>query len=144
MSSIWADMLVAQLCPTLCSPVDCSPLGSSVHGILQARILEWVAMPFFRGSSGCRGQTCISCFSCTAGRFFTTEPPGKHSSQRQVAESPRIKIRSKHGDSNSQQAKIMTQISARTWFNGSSGGNASLGGGWVVNSFLDIFLYVAA
>ena len=38
----------------------------------------------------------------------------------------------------------MTQISARTWLNGSSGGNASLGGGWVVNSFLDIFLYVAA
>ena len=38
--------LVAQLCPTLCNPMDCSPPGSSVHGILQARILEWVAMPF--------------------------------------------------------------------------------------------------
>ena len=39
-------MLVAQLCPTLCDPVDCSPPGSSVHGILQAGILEWVALPF--------------------------------------------------------------------------------------------------
>ena len=40
-----------QLCPILCDPVDCSPPGSSVHGILQARILEWVAMPSFRGCS---------------------------------------------------------------------------------------------
>ena len=37
--------------PTLCNPMDCSPPGSSVHGILQARILEWVAIPFSRGSS---------------------------------------------------------------------------------------------
>ena len=45
---IWflALVLVAQSCLTLCNPVDCSPLGSSVHGILQARILEWVAIPF--------------------------------------------------------------------------------------------------
>ena len=42
---------VAQSCPTLCDPRDCSPLGSSVHGILQARILEWVAISFSRGSS---------------------------------------------------------------------------------------------
>ena len=41
--------LVAQSCPTLCDPVDCSPMGSSVHGILQARILEWVAILFPRG-----------------------------------------------------------------------------------------------
>ena len=40
-----------QSCPTLCDPMDCSPPGSSVHGILQARILEWVAMPSSRGSS---------------------------------------------------------------------------------------------
>ena len=39
-------VLVAQLCPALCDPMDCSPPGSSVHGILQARILEWVAIPF--------------------------------------------------------------------------------------------------
>ena len=42
---------VAQSCPTLCNPVDCSPPGSSVQGILQAQILEWVAIPFSRGSS---------------------------------------------------------------------------------------------
>ena len=41
---------VAQSCPTLFDPMDCSLPGSSVHGILQARILEWVAIPFFRGS----------------------------------------------------------------------------------------------
>ena len=44
-------MPVAQSCLTLCDPVDCSPPGLSVHGILQARILEWVAIPLFRGSS---------------------------------------------------------------------------------------------
>ena len=44
-------VLVAQLCLTLCDPMDCSPPGSSVHGILQARILEWVAISFSRGSS---------------------------------------------------------------------------------------------
>ena len=42
---------VAQLCPTLCNPMDCSPPGSSIHGIFQARVLEWAAIPFSRGSS---------------------------------------------------------------------------------------------
>ena len=42
---------VTQSCPTLCNPMDCNPPGSSVHGILQARILEWIAMSFSRGSS---------------------------------------------------------------------------------------------
>ena len=45
---------------TLCDPMDCSPPGSSVHGILQARMLEWVAIPFSRGSSWCRDQTRVS------------------------------------------------------------------------------------
>ena len=44
-------VLVTQSCPTLCDPMDCSPPGSSVHRILQARILEWVAMPSSGGSS---------------------------------------------------------------------------------------------
>ena len=44
-------LLVTQSCQTLCDPMDCSPPGSFVCGILQARILEWVAIPFFRGSS---------------------------------------------------------------------------------------------
>ena len=64
---------VAQSCPTLCDPMDCSPPGSSVHGILQARTLEWVAIPSSRGSSRPRDQTKVCCF---AGGFFTTEPPG--------------------------------------------------------------------
>ena len=61
-----------QSCPTLC--VDCSPSGFSVHGILQARKLEWVAMPSSRGYSQPRDWTWVSCI---AGRFFTTELPGK-------------------------------------------------------------------
>ena len=66
-----------QSCPTLCDSTDCSPPGSSVHGILQARILEWVAMPSSSGSSQPRNQTPVSCGSCTAGGFFTAEPLGK-------------------------------------------------------------------
>ena len=57
-----------QLCPTLCDPLDCSPSGSSVHGILWAWILEWVTMPFSKGSSQPRDQTQVSHI---AGRFFT-------------------------------------------------------------------------
>ena len=49
-----------QLCPTLCDLMDPSPPGSSVHRILQARILEWVAIPFSRGSSQLRDRTCVS------------------------------------------------------------------------------------
>ena len=56
-----------QSCATLCEPTDCSPLDSSVHGIFQARILEWVAKPFSRGSSPPSDWTCIS---CTAAKFF--------------------------------------------------------------------------
>ena len=66
-----------QSCPTLCDPMDCSPPGSSVHGILQARILERVVIPSSRGSSRPRDRTCVSCSSCIAGGFFTAEPPGK-------------------------------------------------------------------
>ena len=49
-------VLVTLSCPALCDPMDCIPPGSSVHGILQARILEWVAIPFLRGSSQLRGS----------------------------------------------------------------------------------------
>ena len=55
------SVLVAQSCLALCDPVDCSPPGSSVRGILQARILEWVAIPFSRGSSRPRNQTWVFC-----------------------------------------------------------------------------------
>ena len=62
--------LLAQLCLTLCDPIDCSPPDSSIHGIFQARILEWVAISFSRGSSQPRDQTCVPSVSCTAGEFF--------------------------------------------------------------------------
>ena len=61
----------------LCDPMDCNPPGSSVHGILQARILEWVAIPFSRGSFLPGDQTCAAYISCIDGGFLTTEPPGK-------------------------------------------------------------------
>ena len=61
-----------------CDPIDCSLAGSSVHGILQARTLEWVAVSFSRGSSRPRKRTQVS---CTAGRLFTNSdarcPPFK-------------------------------------------------------------------
>ena len=60
-------VLVTELCLTLCNPMDCSPPGSSIHGISQARILEWVAISFSRGSSRSRDWTRVSCI---AGRFF--------------------------------------------------------------------------
>ena len=60
--------LVTQLCPTLCDPIDCSPPGSSVHGILQARILEWVAVPISMRSSQPRDRTQDSHI---AGGIFT-------------------------------------------------------------------------
>ena len=59
---------VAQSCLTLCNPMDCSLPGFSVYGIFQARVLEWVAISFFRGSSWPRDWTQVSCI---AGRHFT-------------------------------------------------------------------------
>ena len=67
-------VLVTQLCPTLIDPMDHRPPDSSVHGILQARIQEWVAIPFCRGSSPPRDRTWIVCI---AGRFFTNWATGK-------------------------------------------------------------------
>ena len=67
-SKVKVKVLVAQSCPTLCDPMDCSPPGSFVHGIFQARMLEWVAIHFSRGSSWFRDQTQVSRI---AGRFFT-------------------------------------------------------------------------
>ena len=55
----WSE--VAQSCPTLCNPMDCSLPGFSLHGILQARVLEWVAISFSRGSSRPRDRTRVSC-----------------------------------------------------------------------------------
>ena len=57
--------MLSQSCPTLRNCMDCGPPGSSIHGILQARILEWVAMPSTRGSSRPEEQTCVSYVPCT-------------------------------------------------------------------------------
>ena len=66
--------LVAKSYPVLRDPMDCNLPGSSVHWILQARILEWVAISSSRGSSQPKDQTHVSCI---AGGFFTTDPPWK-------------------------------------------------------------------
>ena len=65
---------VAQSCPTLCDPMDCSPPGFSVHGILQARILEWVASSFSRGSSRPRDQTQVSHIAGRCFNLWATKP----------------------------------------------------------------------
>ena len=65
---IYTQAQCSQPCPTLCDPMDCNLPGSSVHGILQAGTLEWVAMPFSRGSPQPRDQTQVS---GTASRVFT-------------------------------------------------------------------------
>ena len=70
---------VAQLCPALCDPMDCSPPGSSVHGILQARIQEWAAMPSSRGSSQPRKRTSVPFASPTlAGQRRQWHPTPVH------------------------------------------------------------------
>ena len=58
------DDVCTQSCSTLCYPMNCSPPGSSVHGISQARILDWIAISYSRGSSRLRDLTQVSCISC--------------------------------------------------------------------------------
>ena len=72
-----AKVKAAQSCLALCDPMDCSHQAPLSMGILQARMLEWVALPSSRGSSQPRDRTCVSCDSYIAGEFFTTEPQGK-------------------------------------------------------------------
>ena len=74
----------AQLCPTVCDPMGCSPWASSVHWILQARILKWVAVSFCRGSSWPKDWTQDSWI---AGRFFTIWATGKSQSHSVVSHS---------------------------------------------------------
>ena len=64
----YISVLITQSCPTLCNPMNCSPPGSSVHGIFQASVLEWVAISFSKGSFRPRDLTWVSCI---AGIFFT-------------------------------------------------------------------------
>ena len=70
----WLWCTVARSCTPLFNPMDCSSPGSSAHGIVQARVLEWVAIFSTRESSQPRDWTHVS---CTAGRFFTAKPSGK-------------------------------------------------------------------
>ena len=70
--------IMLQLCPTLCDPMDCSPLVSSVYGILQARILEWVAVLSSRGSSQPReSYPHLFCLQHWQASSFLLAPPGK-------------------------------------------------------------------
>ena len=74
-------VLISQSCLSLCDPMDCSPPGSSVHGISQARTLQWVAIPFSVGSSPPRDQTWVSCKSpALQVASLSSEPPGKPTS----------------------------------------------------------------
>ena len=68
LQSVCMCVTVAQSCLTLCDPMDCSSPSSSVHRILQARILKWVTIPFSRGSSWPRGQNPVSCIAIWATR----------------------------------------------------------------------------
>ena len=79
-------VLVAQLCPTLCDPMDYSPPGSSIHGILQARILEWVALPSPRDrpNPGIEPRSPVSQADSSP-----SEPPGYQNYQWEQLVSPR-------------------------------------------------------
>ena len=79
-SRVWVPQRVfvcAQLSPTWCDPMDCSLPGSSIHRILQVRILEWIAISFSRGSSWPRDWTHVFASPALAGGLFTTGSPGK-------------------------------------------------------------------
>ena len=73
-NQVKVKVIVFPSCMTFCDPVDHSSPGSSIHRIIKARIVEWVAIPFSRGSSWPRYWTWVS---CVAGKFFTSEPSGK-------------------------------------------------------------------
>ena len=69
--------ICAQSCSTLCDPMDCSPPGSCVHGILQARILEWVAISSSRGTSWPRKRTASPVSTAWQADYLPAEPLGK-------------------------------------------------------------------
>ena len=66
----------AQSCLILCDPIDCSPLGSSAHGVFKTRLWEWVAISYTRGSSWPRDGICISCISCIGRWILCSFPSG--------------------------------------------------------------------
>ena len=79
---------VAQLCPTLCDPMDCSPPGSSVLGIFQAKMLEWLAISYSRGSSRPKDGTCISCVSSIGRQILYRWTTWEACSRKQEIQNP--------------------------------------------------------
>ena len=79
-------MLSLQSCLTICNPMDCSPLGSSVHEVIPAILLEWVAISFSKGSSPTRDGTHVSCASYLIGGFYTTDLGKKPENSLQMIE----------------------------------------------------------
>ena len=77
LSTVCAMCVLSQSCPAFCDPMDCSPPSSSVHGILQARILEWVVMLSFRGSSRLGDQARVFCLRIGRRGLYCPGPPGK-------------------------------------------------------------------
>ena len=77
MPEMFMFILVAQLCPTLCNPMDCNLPGPSVHGILQARILEWVPIAFLQRVFPTQESNLCLLQLLHCRRFFTAEPLGK-------------------------------------------------------------------
>ena len=73
---MWCE--VAQSCPTLCDPMDCSLPGCSLHGILQARVLEWVAITFSRGSFPPKNRTQVSHIISRRFTIFQLRSQGQH------------------------------------------------------------------
>ena len=92
-------------CPTLCNPVNCSPPGSSVHGIFQPRMLEWVAMPFSTGSSQPRDRTQVSMSVALASRFFTTSATRETPYIKQITNKNLL-----YSTGNSTQYSVMTYM----------------------------------
>ena len=100
-------VLVAQSCQTLCDSMDYSPSGSSVHGILQARILKWVAIPFSRGSSQPRDWTWVSWI---AGRFFTVWATREVSKYKSISNTPSTSYQHHHPLSHSDQGSSLPGV----------------------------------
>ena len=89
MTNLESESEVAQSCPTLCDPMDCSPPGSSVHGIFQARVLEWIAISFSSGSSQPRDWTRVS---RTVGRCFTIWATKEAPLSRDITLSTKVRL----------------------------------------------------
>ena len=113
MGSQKSESEFVQSCPTLCDRMDCSLPHSSVHGIFQARVLEWVAISFSRGSSRPRDQTQDSHI---VGRHFTIWATREVSQGSRIWEAPGKEAQdSSRGDHLSRQIRFHSAECGRTW-----------------------------